>query len=90
MDLADTLLAADADAWPSKFANPADYRAFQRLVNRPQATHASVRVTHTRHTRDRMAQSPAVVRVLHDTTELDFTGRSIPGLGPIGNGGGRG
>jgi Transposase DNA-binding/Transposase DDE domain len=89
VDLADLLVAAEAESWPDKFADPADYRAFQRLVNRPQATHASVRDTHTRRTRDRMAAAP-VVLVLHDTTELDYTGRAIPALGPIGNGRGRG
>lgn len=90
IDLADILMAGESDSWPSKFADPADYRAFQRLVNRPQATHRSVRLTHTRLTLRRMAGPDRVVLVLHDTTELDFSGRRIPGLGPIGNGGGRG
>jgi hypothetical protein len=89
VDLADLLVTAGAESWPDKFADPADYRAFQRLVNRSQATHASVRSTHTRHTRDRMADTP-VVLVLHDTTELNYTGRAIRTLGPIGNGRGRG
>lgn len=90
VDLADTLVAAEAESWPDKFACPADYRAFQRIVNRPQATHPSVRATHTRLTRQRMAAAESVVLVLHDTTELDFSGRAVVGLGPIGNGGGRG
>jgi hypothetical protein len=47
-------------------------------------------MAHTRTTLRRMAQPGRVVLVLHDTTELDFSGRRIPGLGPIGNGGGRG
>jgi hypothetical protein len=90
IDLADILVAAEAESWPDKFASPGDYRAFQRVVNRPQATHASVRAAHTRLTRDRMARAEHPVLVLHDTTELDFSGRAVPGLGPIGNGGGRG
>ena len=90
VDLADILVAAEAESWPDKFANPADYRAFQRIVNRPEATHESVRAAHTQLTRDRMAQADHVVLIIHDTTELDYSGRSILGLGQIGNGGGRG
>jgi len=90
VELADILLAADADSWPDKFAEPADYRAFQRIVNRPQATHNTVRATHTNVTLQRMDESGRTVLILHDTTELDYSGRSTLGLGPIGNGGGRG
>lgn len=90
IDLADMLVGTEAASWPAKFARPADYRAFQKIVNRPQATHPSVRATHTRVTLDRMARTEGVVLVLHDTTELDYSGRAIRGLGPIGNGWGRG
>ena len=38
VELADILVASEADSWPDKFANPADYRAFNRILNRPQAT----------------------------------------------------
>lgn len=90
VDLADMLVGAGAAPGAATFASPADYRAFQRIVNRPQATHPSVRATHTRVTLDRMARCEDVVLVLHDTTELDYSGRRVPGLGPIGNGWGRG
>jgi Transposase DDE domain len=90
IDLADILVANESESWPDKFACPADYRAFQSIVNRPEATHHSVRATHTRLTLERMSRTEDVVLVLHDTTELDYSGRSISGLGPIGNGGGRG
>src|SRR5207237_1267730 len=91
VDLADLLVAAEAESWPDKFADPADYRAFQRIVNRPEATHDTVRATHTRVTRDRMARADHVVLVLHDTTELDYSGRRVPArwhLGPRGRPGG--
>ncbi|AWM37220.1 hypothetical protein GobsT_48400 [Gemmata obscuriglobus] len=90
IDLADILVAREAESWSAAFADPADARALQRIVNRPQATHASVRATHTRVTLDRMARTEDVVLVLHDTTELDYSGRAIRGLGPIGNSHGRG
>lgn len=90
IDLADMLVASEGDSWPNKFAQPADYHAFQDLVNRPEATHESVRVPHTRQTRQRMAEANQVVLIIHDTTELDYSGRNTLHLGPIGNGGGRG
>ncbi|QJW96472.1 IS4 family transposase [Frigoriglobus tundricola] len=90
IDLADMLVGNEAESWPAKFAGPADYRAFGKIVNRPQATHPSVRATHTRVTRDPTARTEDVVLVLHDTTELDYSGRAVRGLGPIGNGWGRG
>jgi len=37
-----------------------------------------------------MAEANQVVLVIHDTTELDYSGRNTLHLGPIGNGGGRG
>lgn len=73
---ADIPVAAEADSWPDTFASPADYRAFQRIVHRPEATHASVRAGRTRLTRDRMAAAEAVVPVTHGRTELDFSGRA--------------
>ena len=75
---------------PHKLANPADYKAMDALMNRPETTHASVLASHLRRTRERMAAERGVVLLLHDTTTLDYSGLSIPELGPIGNGGGRG
>ena len=75
---------------PHKLANPADYKAMDALMNRPEATHASVLAPHLRRTQQRMAALADTVLLLHDTTDLDYSGLSIPELGPIGNGGGRG
>jgi hypothetical protein len=75
---------------PHKLANPADYKAMDALMNRPEVTHASVLAPHLRRTRERMEAAKGVVLLVHDTTELDYSGLSIPELGPIGNGGGRG
>jgi hypothetical protein len=75
---------------PAHFAwNP--LRAVYRLCNRPEVTHAAVTATHCARTRTRMQQTHAVVLVLHDTTELNFTAhRALTGTGPVGNGQGRG
>jgi hypothetical protein len=75
---------------PHKLSNPSDYKSMDVLVNRPEVTHASVQAPHLERTRQKIAAATGVVLLLHDTTELDYTGLSIAGLGPIGNGGGRG
>jgi hypothetical protein len=75
---------------PNKLANPADYKAMDALMNRPEVTHASTLAPHLRQTQQRIAQATGVVLMLHDTTTLDYSGLSIPELGPIGNGNGRG
>lgn len=75
---------------PHKLANPADYKAMDALMNRPEVTHASVLAPHLQHTQEKIAARSGEVLIIHDTTELDYSGLSIPELGPIGNGGGRG
>jgi len=76
---------------PAKLHEPKDYKAMDRLMNRPEATHTSVLQPHAQQTRHQMQQTPGPVLVLHDTTELDYSGlRSITDLGPIGGGLNRG
>jgi hypothetical protein len=76
---------------PAKLHDPKDYKAMNRLVNRPEVTHAAILEPHRQRTLERMRQAKGVVLVLHDTTELDYSGLlSISDLGPIGNGHGRG
>jgi hypothetical protein len=75
---------------PHKLSNPSDYKSMDVLMNRPEVTHASVQAPHVERTRQKIAAATGVVLLLHDTTELDYSGLSIAELGPIGNGGGRG
>ena len=76
---------------PTKLHEPKDYKAMDRLMNRPETTHAAVLEPHRQDTLQRMRQSTRTVLVLHDTTELDYSGlRSIADLGPIGGGLNRG
>jgi Transposase DNA-binding len=89
--LADRVYRHPGGTLPAKLHEPRDYKALMRLVNRPEVTHAAVLEPHARQTRARMEQAAGVVLVVHDTTELDYSGlRSIPDLGSLGNGGGRG
>jgi hypothetical protein len=65
-------------------------RGFYRLCDRQEATLAAVQGPHWEQTRRAMARHPLVL-ILHDTTELDFSGhRALRGAGPIGEGHGRG
>lgn len=75
---------------PDKLSNPADYAAMDRLMNRPETTHASVLASHYQRTREKMAAHPGVVLILHDTTVLDYSGRKKLKLARVGNGHGSG
>jgi len=89
--LAENLCRHPGGTLPNKLACPADYQSMCRLANRAEVTHERVLAPHYQRTRTRMEQTTGVVLVLHDTTELDYSGLdSIADLGPIGNGGCRG
>ncbi len=76
---------------PEKLNDPAAYRATLRLVNHPAVTHAAVLRPHIQETRERLRRTPTTVLIVHDITELDYSNQmTLAGLGPIGNGGGRG
>lgn len=76
---------------PHKLHEPKDYKAMDRLMNRPEVTHAAVLEGHCQRTLDQMRQASGPVLVLHDTTELDYSGlHSIGDLGSIGGNLGRG
>ena len=63
----------------------------ERLMNSQEVTHQAVLGPHRARTLAAMRQARGVVLVLHDTTELDYSGlRSIGDLGPIGGGLNRG
>jgi hypothetical protein len=75
---------------PTKLANPTDYKAMDRLMNRAETTYASVLAGHLKLTRDRIASRAAVTLVLHDATTLDYSGLKSVKLGPVGDGNGHG
>lgn len=89
--IADQIYRHPGGTLPAKLHEPKDYKATVRLVNRPEVTHTAVLETHRQHTLAQMRQAQGVQLVLHDTTELDYSGlRSITDLGPIGGGLNRG
>jgi Transposase DNA-binding/Transposase Tn5 dimerisation domain len=67
-----------------------DLRGFYRLCDQEEATLQAVQGPHWEQTRRAMREQP-VVLILHDTTELDYTSHAaLTGVGPIGDGNGRG
>lgn len=76
---------------PHKLHDPADLKALYRLMDQEAVCHDTVLTPHRQRTRQAMRQADGVVLIVHDFTELDYTGlHSLAGLGQIGNGSGRG
>ncbi len=67
-----------------------DLRGFYRLCDQEEATLPAVQGPHWQQTRQAMGEH-ALVLVIHDTTELDFSShRKLTGIGQIGNENGKG
>jgi hypothetical protein len=79
-----------AGTLPEKFNDRAELNGFYDLANNEKVTHAKRIAGHCQRTLGRMRACAGVVLILHDTTELDFSGLDIGDLGPIGHGGCRG
>jgi hypothetical protein len=89
--VADLLVQHPGGTLPDKCKRPPDLKALYRLMNQDAVTHASVLASSVAHTTQRMAAVNGVVLIVHDTTELDYSGlSSMPDLGQIGDGHGRG
>jgi hypothetical protein len=89
---ADAMARQPAGTRPDKFDDPAGLKGLYRLLAAPAVTHARVLEPARQATLRRMAAAAGTVLVIHDWTELDYTGLRSPAdrLGPIGNGRGRG
>jgi len=88
--VAQTLVENPSGTLPRRVRGHAELTALYRLLDAGGVSHESVLAPHRARTLALMRQT-AVVLVLHDSTELDYTSRkSLKKLGQIGNGGGRG
>lgn len=86
--LAQQVVSHPSGGFLEQTATWADLKAAYHLLDRTEATFASIAEMHWQQTRRRSAGR---YLVLGDTTELNFgVYRDIPGLGPTGNGGGWG
>jgi hypothetical protein len=75
---------------PNQMRSPGALAGAYRLMNNAQVTLSALLKPHCQHT-VKAAQRPAVTLWVEDTTELNYTAqRGTTGLGPIGNGQGRG
>src|SRR5437870_9621903 len=80
VQLADALVAHPEGTLPHKLQQPAAYRAFCQLMNQPQVSHASVLQPHQEQTLAEIRSRRSVVLLLHDTTELDYSGHTTLAL----------
>lgn len=92
VETADRIFAHPAGTLPQKLDKPADLKALYRLMDQDWVTHQAVLEPHRQQTLEQMRCCSGPVLVIHDTTELDYTGlRSMrEELGPLGSGYGRG
>lgn len=89
--IADRIHRHPGGTLPHKLHAPKDYKAMDRLMNRPEVTHAAVLQPHVERTAALLRQADGPMLILHDTTELDYSGlTSIADLGSIGGNLGRG
>ena len=91
--LVDALCRHPGGTLPDKLNQPADLRAFYRLMHRPEVTHAVLMRSHADATRASIAAlGTGVVLIVHDATELDYTTKTTvrEHLGQIGQGTHRG
>lgn len=86
--LVDTMHRHPGGSLPDKLNEPADLRAFYRLMNRPEVSHAVLLASHAEQTRRLIAAADETVLLLHDATELDYTSKTTltDDLGQIGQG----
>jgi hypothetical protein len=84
------LLANPAASLPRQLASRAELTATYQLLHEPDVTHQALLTPHWEQTRAQAGQHPLVL-LSGDTTILDYSHhRKTEGLGPIGNGKGRG
>lgn len=91
--LVDRLCRHPGGTLPDKLNDPADLRAFYRLMGRRETTHAAILDHHAAYTRTQIAAcTDTVVLIIHDATELDYTTRTVLSkqLSQIGEGTHRG
>jgi hypothetical protein len=92
--IADLIHRHPGGTLPHKLHAPKDYKAMDRLMNRAEVTHAAVLESHVQHTLKQLCEAGEAggpMLILHDTTELDYSGlTSIADLGSIGGDLGRG
>lgn len=84
------MAAAPGQSLPKQCENWGDLKAAYNFMGHPEVTPDLIQSTHRQLVREDCQAHP-VILVVQDTTELDFTSHvTVTGLGPIGDGHGRG
>ena len=87
VQVAQRVVAHPGGTLPTKMGMPADLKGFYRLMNCAAVTHTAVMQPHRQLTLRRMKECKGVVLLIHDTTQLDYTGKhSLENLGQIAKG----
>ena len=86
---ADALMRHPGGTLPSKLPK-AQLHGFYDFAKNKRVNHDNVLAGHIQRTRTLMEQCISTVLVIHDTTEVDYSGLDIADLGQIGNGHNRG
>lgn len=90
LNIALKMAAHPEDSLPQQMQSPSELEAAYRLLNNSHISMTKLLEPHCQQTLA-AARGQAIVLWVEDTTELDYTGhRSTTGLGPIGDGRGRG
>jgi hypothetical protein len=90
VDLGAAILTNPAASLPQQLDTTAELTATYQLLHEPDVTHAALLTPHWHQTREQAGRHPLVL-MSGDTTILDYSHhRTTKGLGPIGNGKGRG
>jgi Transposase DNA-binding/Transposase Tn5 dimerisation domain len=90
VELGAAVLTNPAASLPRQLASKAELVASYQLLHEPDVTHAALLSPHWQQTREQAGRHPLVL-LSGDTTILDYSHhRKTEGLGPIGNGKGRG
>jgi hypothetical protein len=90
VQLGAALLANPGASLPRQLATKAELVASYQLLHEPDVTHTALLTPHWHQTREQAGTQPLVL-LSADTTILDYSHhRQTTGLGPIGNGKGRG
>lgn len=85
---AELMMSHPGGSLPQKLSGRAELMGLYRLADCDRVTHARVLAAHRRRTLEAMAGHEGVVLIIHDTTELDFSGIEAlqEQLGQIGQG----
>jgi len=90
VQMAAAMMRCPNGSLPAQLRSWAATKAAYRLLDEARVTHAALMAAHWVETRQQASAGGEPLLIIQDTTEIDYTGRDVTGLGPIGNGRGQG